>query len=59
MYKVLLVDDEYMILAGLKVLVNWEEFGFEVVHTSRNAKDALTFLTEQEVDLLMTDITMP
>ncbi|EHI70443.1 hypothetical protein STRIC_0344 [Streptococcus ictaluri 707-05] len=36
MYKVLLVDDEYMILQGLKVIIDWQELGFEVVAGKRS-----------------------
>ncbi|KAF1303184.1 response regulator transcription factor [Enterococcus sp. JM9B] len=59
MYKVMLVDDEYMILEGLKFILPWETLGFEIVKTARNAAEALGFLKEQRIDLLITDITMP
>lgn len=59
MYKVMLVDDEYMILEGLKQILPWQELGFEIVKTARNAKEALAFLEEQAIDLLITDINMP
>lgn len=55
----MLVDDEYMILEGLKYLLPWEELGFEIVQTARNAKEALAYLSENTIDLLITDITMP
>lgn len=59
MYKLMLVDDEYMILKGLQQILPWEKLGFQIVHTARNAKDALTYLSSHEIDLLVTDITMP
>lgn len=58
-YKVMLVDDEYMILEGLKFIIPWQELGFEIVDTKRNAKAALAYLKEHPVDLVITDITMP
>lgn len=58
-YSVLLVDDEYMILEGLKRIIPWEDLGFEVVHTARRGADALSFLDEHSVDLLITDVSMP
>ena len=33
--KVLLVDDEPFILQGLKILIDWEQEGFEIVKTER------------------------
>lgn len=59
MYKVLLVDDEYMILAGLKKLIDWESLGMEIVETARNGKKALDYIMEHPVDIILTDVTMP
>lgn len=59
MYNVLLVDDEYMILEGLKHLLPWEELGFKIVGSARSGQQALDFLAKQKVDLMITDITMP
>lgn len=55
----MLVDDEYMILEGLKQILPWGELGFEVVKTARTGLEALTYLHEQTVDLVISDITMP
>ncbi len=59
MYKAMLVDDEYMILEGLKQIIPWNELGFEIVKTAKRAQEALDYLEENEVDLLITDVTMP
>lgn len=59
MYKVLLVDDEYMILVGLQKLIDWESLGMEIVGTARNGKKALDFIAEHPVDIILTDVTMP
>ncbi len=59
MLKVLLVDDEPFILQGLKVLINWEEQGFEIAEAATNGEEALEFLKRQKVDLIIADINMP
>lgn len=59
MYNVMLVDDEYMILMGLKKIIPWNDYGFTVVATAENAKDALTILEKETIDLVITDVTMP
>jgi two-component system response regulator YesN len=59
LYKAMFVDDEYMILEGLKMIIPWEELGFEVVHTAKSASEALAYLETQPIDLLITDIRMP
>ena len=36
MLKVLLVDDEPFIMQGLKVIIDWENEGFEISGTASN-----------------------
>ena len=59
MLKVLLVDDEPFIMQGLKVMLDWEREGFEIVRTASDGEEALRFLKEQQVDLIIADINMP
>ena len=59
MYKVLLVDDDDMILTGLQKLINWKSLNMEIVKTARNGKKALDYISEHPVDIILTDVTMP
>ncbi|MBR2548945.1 MAG: response regulator [Clostridiales bacterium] len=59
MLKVMLVDDEPYILQGLQVLIDWEGGGFEIAATCSNGKEALRYLSENHVDLVISDIRMP
>lgn len=59
MLKVMLVDDEPYILQGLQVLINWESGGFEITKLCSNGKEALKYLKENDVDLVISDIKMP
>ncbi|EUJ47871.1 response regulator [Listeria fleischmannii] len=59
MYRVLLVDDEYMIVNGLKKLISWQEFGFEVVGTAANGQEALDYVRKNPIDLVVVDVNMP
>lgn len=59
MYSVLIVDDEYMILKGLEKIIKWDEHGFEIVKSARNANQALDYLKSNQVDLIITDVNMP
>lgn len=59
MYKVLLVDDEYMILNGLERLIDWQALGFEIVGKVKNGKAALEFVRANSVDVVLSDISMP
>ncbi|WP_372633782.1 helix-turn-helix domain-containing protein [Cohnella sp.] len=59
MLRVLLVDDEYMVLDRLCMEVRWESLGMEVVATASNGKQALERCAVYQPDLVLTDITMP
>ena len=59
MYKVLLVDDEYMITEGLKRLIPFEKWDMEVVATANHADEALDYVREHPVDIVISDVNMP
>lgn len=59
MLKVLLVDDEPFILQGLSALIDWKEYGFQIVGTAVNGLEALEFLKKEKADLILADIRMP
>ena len=57
--KVMLIDDEPFILQGLTLLIDWEKEGCEIVRTAANGMEALDYLKEHTVDLILADIEMP
>ncbi|MBP1996038.1 response regulator transcription factor [Paenibacillus eucommiae] len=59
MYKILLVDDEPLILEGLEHLIKWEEYGIEIVGKVPSGEEAIAFLKRKQVDIVLTDIRMP
>ena len=59
MYRVILVDDERMILEGLRRVVPWAEMGCEVVGTAGNGLEGLQLIRALRPDILLTDIRMP
>lgn len=59
MLRILFVDDEPFILQGLSVLIDWEKEGFEIAGTAANGLEAIRFLKNNEVDLILADIRMP
>lgn len=59
MYKVVLVDDEHMILEGLSRVVPWERLGCQVSGTASNGQEGLALIRRVKPDILMTDIRMP
>ena len=59
MYKVLLVDDEYMVTEGLKRLIPFEKWDMQVVATANHADDALDYVKGNPVDVVISDVNMP
>ena len=59
MYRVLLIDDERLVLASLRRRINWEACGFSVCGEAFNGKDGLSKIEELHPDLVFTDIRMP
>lgn len=59
MYKVLLVDDEILVREAISAKVEWTQLGFELAGDCENGKEAIEFLKETPVDVVLTDICMP
>lgn len=61
MYRLLIVDDEVGIRNGLANFFPWAELGFQVIGQARNGEQALKMIeeTEEQIDVLITDIRMP
>lgn len=59
MYRIVLVDDEPLILAGIASLVNWEDYDCTIVGKATNGPSAYDLILELQPDILITDIRMP
>ncbi|MCM2535110.1 response regulator [Neobacillus pocheonensis] len=59
MMKVLITDDEIQIRKGLRLKVDWEEEGFQIVGEASNGQEAIDLLQSMDVDVLITDVRMP
>lgn len=59
MYKVVLIDDEHIIVEGLRRVLPWEEMGCSVVGTAADGASGLELIREKKPDILFTDIRMP
>ena len=59
MYRVVLVDDERLILRGLSTVVPWAELGCEVAGTAHDGASGLELIRKIKPDIVLTDIRMP
>lgn len=58
-YRVVIIDDEQIIVEGLRKVVKWADFNCEVAGTANNARTGTALIREIEPDILITDICMP
>ena len=56
--RLLLLDDEYIILEGLKDTYDWEKMGYRVVGAYTDAEDALLELNRTKPQVILSDIRM-
>src|SRR5690242_20336929 len=59
MYKILIVDDEKGIREGMRYLLNWEDYGVEIVGEASNGLEALSLISVHKPHIIITDIKMP
>lgn len=59
MYRVLLVDDEILVRDAIRKRIDWEGLGYELAGDCQNGKEAIEFVKEHPVDVVLTDICMP
>lgn len=59
MYNVFLVDDEPIVLEGIRSKIDWESSGFNFAGEATDGEIALSMIHELKPDILITDIKMP
>lgn len=59
MLKVVLVDDEPSVLEGLRIFVDWEKAGFEIVGEAADGAASFSVIHDTRPELVICDIRMP
>ena len=59
MYKLFIVDDEPLVQAGIKSMLNWSELNIEICGSASNGQLALNMIRSLSPDIVITDIKMP
>ncbi|KWX76211.1 AraC family transcriptional regulator [Paenibacillus riograndensis] len=57
--NVLLVDDDYYVVAALQKKMDWTALGIETVYTANNVAQAREIVENHSVQILISDIEMP
>jgi two-component system, response regulator YesN len=59
MYKMLLVDDDYITREGLRDLIEWSELEIEIVGDAEDGVEALEKARVLRPDIVLSDVVMP
>lgn len=59
MYKVVIIDDEPVIVQGLTRSIRWEKYSCEVVGTASSGEEGLILFEQVHPDIVFSDIRMP
>lgn len=59
MYKVIIIDDEPLMIEGLLNMIDWNKYGFKVSGVASDGLLGLDLIKTIEPDVVITDIRMP
>src|SRR5690625_3463244 len=59
MQKVLIIDDEPIIREGLKNVIIWADYGYEICDVGIDGRDGLNKIRSYQHDLVLLDMRMP
>ncbi len=59
MVKVIIADDEPMILMGIRKLADWEDLGASIVAQAEDGEELLEKIEKYEPDIVVLDVAMP
>ena len=59
MFKLIIIDDEPLLLDTLSVAAEWEKYGFELCASFYDSSLAMEYIKKNHVDVIFSDIRMP
>ena len=59
MWKLVIADDERLIVKGLKKLIDWKALNVQIVGEAYNGENLQKLIEEKDPDIVVTDIMMP
>ena len=59
MYKVVIIDDEPIIVEGLSKVIKWDKYNCQIVGTASDGREGLKLINEVKPDIIFSDIAMP
>lgn len=59
MYKVVIIDDEPIIVEGISRMISWEDFECRIVATAYDGDEGIEIIRKVSPNIIITDIAMP
>lgn len=59
MYKMIILDDEYLVRKGLSQTIDWANQQITIVGEATNGRDGLELAKKQHPDIIISDVRMP
>ncbi len=59
MFNVIIADDDTINRASIKMMIDWEKIGFQIVGEAIHGKGVLELLQHVNADVVLTDMNMP
>lgn len=59
MRSIIIVEDDAIVRTYLRSLIDWEANGFSILAELENGMEAKSFIEKNDVDIVITDISMP
>jgi len=57
--RAVIIDDEYVVVKGLKIAIDWEKYNIEIVGEAMDGNEGLRIIGDCLPDVVLTDIRMP
>ena len=59
MYKVVIIDDEPIIVEGISRMIKWDQFNCKIIATANDGTEGAQLIRRHQPDIIITDISMP
>ncbi len=59
MYRMMIIDDEPMVICGIKKIIAWEKYEIEICGEAEDGEEGLKKIIELMPDLVLIDLKMP
>src|SRR5690554_2604101 len=59
MYKIMIIDDEPIIVQGLSRTIDWEKFECQIIATAYDGMEGAQAIRKYRPDIIISDIAMP